>query len=311
MVLCRKMVDCSLRVGSELLPQVKEFKYLQILFMSEGKMECEMDRRIGAASAVMRALYRTVVVKRELSQKAKLSIYQSIYVPTLTYVTERTKSRIQAAEICFLHRVAGLSLRDRVRSSDIWRELGVEPLLLCVERGTSPWRFSGHIQLIDKIMSSIGAGIGSGLDTKEDGTGSFDSHFARHNMMWQCQLSQPDCRCYRVDGYSLLKRLPLHPLIGPRCPLQSVGQWLDSIGLVQYENHLLANGFDNVQFMAEAQSCWSRSWRHGNRDAQSKGWMGRQTVSRGALCDHRSSRHLSVSYHPMIGNRAQLVVDLI
>uniref|UniRef100_A0A3Q1J4B5 Ankyrin repeat and sterile alpha motif domain-containing protein 1B n=1 Tax=Anabas testudineus TaxID=64144 RepID=A0A3Q1J4B5_ANATE len=35
----------------------------------------------------------------------------------------------------------------------------------------------------------------------------------------------------------------------PRCPLQSVGQWLDSIGLVQYENHLLANGFDNVQFM--------------------------------------------------------------
>uniref|UniRef100_A0A8C5B0D5 Ankyrin repeat and sterile alpha motif domain-containing protein 1B n=1 Tax=Gadus morhua TaxID=8049 RepID=A0A8C5B0D5_GADMO len=44
-------------------------------------------------------------------------------------------------------------------------------------------------------------------------------------------------------------RLPLHPLIGPRCPLQSVGQWLDSIGLVQYENHLLANGFDNVQFM--------------------------------------------------------------
>uniref|UniRef100_A0A674MGT9 Ankyrin repeat and sterile alpha motif domain containing 1B n=1 Tax=Takifugu rubripes TaxID=31033 RepID=A0A674MGT9_TAKRU len=79
--------------------------------------------------------------------------------------------------------------------------------------------------------------------------GSFDSHFARHNMMWQCQLSQPDCRCYRVDGYSLLKRLPLHPLIGPRCPMQSVGQWLDSIGLVQYENHLLANGFDNVQFM--------------------------------------------------------------
>uniref|UniRef100_A0A8C8EJE7 SAM domain-containing protein n=1 Tax=Oncorhynchus tshawytscha TaxID=74940 RepID=A0A8C8EJE7_ONCTS len=65
-------------------------------------------------------------------------------------------------------------------------------------------------------------------------------------MMWQCQLSQPDCRCYRVDGYSLLKRLPLHPLIGPRCPMQSVGQWLDSIGLVQYENHLLANGFDNV-----------------------------------------------------------------
>jgi len=34
----------------------------------------------------------------------------------------------------FLRRVAGLSLRDRVRNSDIRRELGVEPLLLRIER---------------------------------------------------------------------------------------------------------------------------------------------------------------------------------
>ncbi|KAK3545374.1 hypothetical protein QTP70_005970 [Hemibagrus guttatus] len=33
----------------------------------------------------MRSIYRSVVVKKELSRKAKLSIYQSIYVPTLTY----------------------------------------------------------------------------------------------------------------------------------------------------------------------------------------------------------------------------------
>ncbi|XP_037316108.2 ankyrin repeat and sterile alpha motif domain-containing protein 1B isoform X5 [Pungitius pungitius] len=66
--------------------------------------------------------------------------------------------------------------------------------------------FTAEWEEIDKIMSSIGAGIGSGLDIKEDTS-------------------------------------------GPRCPMQSVGQWLDSIGLVQYENHLLANGFDNVQFM--------------------------------------------------------------
>ncbi|PWA19879.1 hypothetical protein CCH79_00019501 [Gambusia affinis] len=65
------------------------------------------------------ALYLTVVVKRELSQKGKLSIYRSIYVPTLIYghelwvMTERTRSRIQAAEMGFLRRVAGLSLRDR------------------------------------------------------------------------------------------------------------------------------------------------------------------------------------------------------
>ncbi|KAM6986829.1 ankyrin repeat and sterile alpha motif domain-containing protein 1B isoform 1-T1 [Aplochiton taeniatus] len=66
--------------------------------------------------------------------------------------------------------------------------------------------FTAEWEEIDKIMSSIGAGIGTGLEIKDDSS-------------------------------------------GPRCPMQSVGQWLDSIGLVQYENHLLANGFDNVQFM--------------------------------------------------------------
>ncbi len=106
------------------LPQVEEFKYLGVLFTSERRIEPEVDRQIGAASAVMRSMYRSVVVKKELSCKAKLSIYRLIYVPTLTYghelwvMTERTRSRIQAAEISFLHRVAGRSLRDRVRSSE-------------------------------------------------------------------------------------------------------------------------------------------------------------------------------------------------
>uniref|UniRef100_A0A087XN65 Ankyrin repeat and sterile alpha motif domain containing 1B n=1 Tax=Poecilia formosa TaxID=48698 RepID=A0A087XN65_POEFO len=85
--------------------------------------------------------------------------------------------------------------------------------IFSIQEGASPEKrlertpsFTAEWEEIDKIMSSIGAGIGSGLDVKE------------------------------VTS-------------GPRCPLQSVGQWLDSIGLVQYENHLLANGFDNVQFM--------------------------------------------------------------
>ena len=32
MVLSRKRVECSLRVGEEVLPQVEEFKYLWVLF---------------------------------------------------------------------------------------------------------------------------------------------------------------------------------------------------------------------------------------------------------------------------------------
>jgi len=57
----------------------------------------------------------------------------------LWVVIKRTRLRIPAAKMSFLRRVAGLSLRDRVRSSDIRRELEVEPLLLCVERSQLRW----------------------------------------------------------------------------------------------------------------------------------------------------------------------------
>ncbi|KAK0146650.1 putative uncharacterized transposon-derived protein F52C9.6 [Merluccius polli] len=116
MVLNRKRVECTLRVGDEILPQVEEFKYLGVLFTSKGRLEREINRRV---------------------------------VPALTYghelwvVTERTRSRVQAAEMSFLRRVAGLSLRDRVRSLVIREDLGVDPLLLRVER--SQMRWLGHL----------------------------------------------------------------------------------------------------------------------------------------------------------------------
>lgn len=52
------MVEWSFRVGGERLPRATEFKYLGILFRSDGKADW---------------LYWTVVVKRKLSQKVKLS----------------------------------------------------------------------------------------------------------------------------------------------------------------------------------------------------------------------------------------------
>lgn len=67
-------------------------------------MEHEIDGRIGAASAV-----KSVVVKKEQNQKAKLSIDKPIQFLTLTYRhelwvrTERMRSQIQAAKMSFLH----------------------------------------------------------------------------------------------------------------------------------------------------------------------------------------------------------------
>ncbi len=49
MVVDRKQESCPFQVGGEFLPQVEEFKYLGVLLASEGRMEHEIERWIGAA----------------------------------------------------------------------------------------------------------------------------------------------------------------------------------------------------------------------------------------------------------------------
>lgn len=47
MVICQKRGGLFPLVEGELLPQAEEFKYLTVEFTTDGKMECEMDRKFG------------------------------------------------------------------------------------------------------------------------------------------------------------------------------------------------------------------------------------------------------------------------
>jgi len=66
--------------------------------MNRCKKRQEINRQIGVAPVGMLMLYRTVVIKKELSWKAKLLICQSVYASSLIYgqelwvVTERIRS---------------------------------------------------------------------------------------------------------------------------------------------------------------------------------------------------------------------------
>src|SRR5699024_6250922 len=74
---------------------------------------------------------------------------RSLFKSILTYgheswiLTERTRSRVQAAEMRFLRRIVGVTRMDRIRNVDIRTALGVEPLLLSVEK--SQMRWYGHV----------------------------------------------------------------------------------------------------------------------------------------------------------------------
>ena len=89
MCLSRQPKQCSHHTDGVPLKQSEKFKYLGVSFTSDGRQNSELDIGIRKASAVMRQLHRSVVLKRELCTKAKLSIFRSAYVPILTYGHER------------------------------------------------------------------------------------------------------------------------------------------------------------------------------------------------------------------------------
>uniref|UniRef100_A0A3Q3CXU9 Reverse transcriptase domain-containing protein n=1 Tax=Haplochromis burtoni TaxID=8153 RepID=A0A3Q3CXU9_HAPBU len=83
-VLSRKKVECPLRVRDETLPQMEEFKYLGVLFTSDGKREREIDRWIGAVAALMRR-YTGLMAGLSLRDRVRT---QSLEMPALSITLE-------------------------------------------------------------------------------------------------------------------------------------------------------------------------------------------------------------------------------
>ena len=57
MYLSWQRVESPLRVSDKFLPQVVEFKYLRVLFTSQRRGDQKTVRLIGAAAALMQAMY--------------------------------------------------------------------------------------------------------------------------------------------------------------------------------------------------------------------------------------------------------------
>ena len=73
-------------IWQNVIEAVEKFNYLGIAFTSDGIQSKELDVQSGKASVVMRALHRSVVIKRELSRKVKLTVFKSIFVPIFSYM---------------------------------------------------------------------------------------------------------------------------------------------------------------------------------------------------------------------------------
>ena len=122
--LLRNPDECVLQVNGATLKQVEKFKYLGVAFASDGRQDEELDTRIDKASAVMQTFHNSVAMKQELSKKAKLSIFKTVFVFIFTYghesrvMTKRVRSQAQASEMRFLGKIKGVTLMNKVRSSE-------------------------------------------------------------------------------------------------------------------------------------------------------------------------------------------------
>ena len=84
----------------------------------------------------------------------KLSVFESVFVPIITCVhhqswtmTERMLSQVQAAEMVFLRRVHGVTLRGKVRSCEIRKAPNTEPH---PRIESSQLRWFGHVYWVSQ-----------------------------------------------------------------------------------------------------------------------------------------------------------------
>ena len=95
-------------------------------------------------SKIVKGCHETRIV-----EKGKALNLQKSFVPILTYgheswvMTERMRSQVQASEMRFLRRIEGVTLFNKVRSSETRKSLNIKPLLLRIER--SQLRWFGHV----------------------------------------------------------------------------------------------------------------------------------------------------------------------
>ncbi|KAK3517715.1 hypothetical protein QTP70_016131 [Hemibagrus guttatus] len=264
--------SCGRKVGGEVLPQVEECKYPGVLFTSEGRI----DRQIGAAAAVMWSMYRSVVVKKELSQKVKLLIYQSIYVPTLIYGHELW---------VMTERVARESVLDA--------------------SGTSPWRgvpgmphweeAPGKTQdTLERLCLSAGLGTPRGPSGRAGGSvwGEAGSSMAFHEGRVrlsggsECQgeveiYFRQDWRRVLLDSWSLSEALVLCRQLG----CGSVVNYRSSPSTTEHK-HMCVMGLSCSGSEVHLDNCSSAQ---GNNSTSPDQWSIEGTCPRNSVCTHEVS----------------------
>lgn len=128
----------------------KEYKYLGVMYNTEGTDEQEINIRVTQARKAIKCL-NGILWNKNISKKRKFNIYEAIIKSILTYgaetwrLTEKNKRKIEAVEMDAIRRSMRISRKERVRNDEIRRRMGVEGTVVQdIERQQLRWY--GHVQ---------------------------------------------------------------------------------------------------------------------------------------------------------------------
>ena len=115
------------------LRQVNKFKYLGVTISEEGGSEEAVRARVSAAWGKWRDI-SGVISDKNMPRKLKIKLYMTVIRPVLLYgaecwtVRKKEEQILEKTEMMMLTRIKGVTLRERVKSVDIRKELGMSSI---------------------------------------------------------------------------------------------------------------------------------------------------------------------------------------
>lgn len=161
MLVAKEQGRMNIEIDGHNIEQVTHFKYLGTTIDSGGNQERDIIERADRAIKTYHMLKTGFIRKKEISRRTKMTVYQTVFRPILTYGSEtwvldrKLKSKIQAIEMKYLRTVKGVTRRDRIRNVDIREELKIKPVLKYIEERQLSWWGHLHRMESDRLVKNI------------------------------------------------------------------------------------------------------------------------------------------------------------
>ncbi|XP_044766305.1 uncharacterized protein LOC123322425 [Coccinella septempunctata] len=147
LTISKEPIRFKLALNDQPIEQVMSFEYLGIIASSSRNTYDEVKAQVNKAARVSGCLHSTIWKNKCMSITSKARIYRTAVRPILTYAAEtradtsRTKRALRTTEMRTLRAIAGVTLWDRQRSSEIRERCDNMPDVVRWSRGRRrEWR---------------------------------------------------------------------------------------------------------------------------------------------------------------------------